>query len=176
MLWIMKPTIRNEPSVSWPNANDVPIASPSPKLCRPIPIATSVARATPPIAPPALPEKRPEMNVIVRKLPATPSSTSPGPPSAPGTTAWSSNASNSASTPRKVSSPPVRAMNAVSHCCSTRRSDGSQSRPSATGQHADEEADDRVAEEAAAGHAGRLDRGGDLLDRLDPGRARHADA
>ena len=41
MLWTMKPTIRNEPSVSCPNANDVPIASPSPKLCSPIPIATS---------------------------------------------------------------------------------------------------------------------------------------
>ena len=32
-LWIMKPTIRNEPSASWPNANEDPIASPSPKLC-----------------------------------------------------------------------------------------------------------------------------------------------
>src|SRR3990170_3931939 len=60
MLWIMKPTTRNEPSVSCPKANDVPIASPSPKLCSPIPIATSVASATPPTTPPPLPEKRPE--------------------------------------------------------------------------------------------------------------------
>ncbi len=83
-LWIMKPTIRNEPSVSCPNANEVPIASPSPKLCSPIPIATRVASATPPSIPFAFAEKRPEMNVIVRKLAATPSSTRPGPPNAPG--------------------------------------------------------------------------------------------
>ena len=42
-------------------------------------------------------------------------------------------------------------------------------------QHADEEADDRVAEGAAGGEARRLDRGGDLLDGLDPGRAGDAD-
>ena len=47
MLWIMKPTIRNEPSVSWPNANEVPIASPSPKLCSPMPTAISTASTQP---------------------------------------------------------------------------------------------------------------------------------
>ena len=41
-------------------------------------------------------------------------------------------------------------MNAASHFASARRSDGSHSRPSAIGSDADEEADDRVAEEARA--------------------------
>ena len=53
-LWIMKPTIRNVPSWSSPNANDVPIASPSPRLWTPIPIATRKASASPAVpAPPA---------------------------------------------------------------------------------------------------------------------------
>ena len=47
MLWTMKPTIRNEPSASSPSANEDPIASPSPRLWSPIPIATRVASATP---------------------------------------------------------------------------------------------------------------------------------
>ena len=68
-----------------------------------------------------------------RKLTATPSSTRPGPPSAAGSAACSSNASNSASMPRNVSRPAVSAMNAASHFGSARRSDGSQSRPSAIG-------------------------------------------
>ncbi len=67
MLWTMKPTIRNEPSVSWPKANDVPIASPSPRLWTPIPIATSSASAAPLTTPPP-PEPRSgaERKVIVR--------------------------------------------------------------------------------------------------------------
>ena len=68
-LWIMKPTIRNVPSASSPSANDDPIASPSPRLCRPIPIATSVASARPPSAPPRVrlaAASRCEMNVSVR--------------------------------------------------------------------------------------------------------------
>ena len=43
MLCTMKPTIRNVPSASSPSAIDEPIASPSPRLCSPIPIAISVA-------------------------------------------------------------------------------------------------------------------------------------
>ena len=66
-------------------------------------------------------------------LAATPSRTSPGPPNAGGSAAWSANASKSASTPRNVSRPAVSAMNAASQRGSARRSDGSQSSPSATG-------------------------------------------
>ena len=44
VLWIAKPTTRNVPSASAPTAYAEPIASPSPRLCRPIPIATSSAR------------------------------------------------------------------------------------------------------------------------------------
>ena len=46
-LCTMNPTIRNVPSASSPSAIEEPIANPSPRLCSPIPIATSVARATP---------------------------------------------------------------------------------------------------------------------------------
>ena len=74
-----------------------------------------------------------ERNVIPSPLAATPSSTRPGPPSAAGSVACSSNASTSASTPRKVSRPAVSARNAASQRSSARRSDGSQSRPSAIG-------------------------------------------
>ena len=45
-LWTMKPTIRNVPSASSPSANDVPIARPSPRLCRPMPMAIIVASAS----------------------------------------------------------------------------------------------------------------------------------
>ena len=47
MLCTMKPMIRNDPSASSLSANDEPMASPSPRLWRPIPMATSVASATP---------------------------------------------------------------------------------------------------------------------------------
>ena len=107
---------------------------------------------------------------------ATPSSTSPAPPSAPGSAAWSSNASESASTPRKVSSPAVSAMNAASHFGSARRSDGSQSRPSAIGTTPTRKPIDRVAEEArATTRCGVSTAAGICFDRLDPGRARDPD-
>ena len=47
-LWIMKPTIRNVPSCSSPKANELPIASPSPRLWTPMPIATRSASTMPP--------------------------------------------------------------------------------------------------------------------------------
>ena len=46
-LWTMKPTIRNVPSASSPTANDEPMARPSPRLCRPMPTAIRLARASP---------------------------------------------------------------------------------------------------------------------------------
>ena len=177
MLWIMKPTIRNVPSVSSPSAErradrealaEVVQADADGderrerEAARPCRCRRDVARG--------------ETNVIVRKLSATPSSTRPGPPSVPGSAAWSANASNSASTPRNVSRPAVSAMNAASHFASARRSDGSQSRPSAIGSDADEEADDRVAEEAAAPTASASrPRPAISFTRLDAGRARDAD-
>ena len=133
-LWIMNPTIRNVPSVSSPNANDDPIASPSPRLWTPIPIATSIARERPPIAPPEpRAENRRETRTSPRYVAASPSSTSPVPPSGLGSDCCSSRASASASTARNVSRPAVSAMNAESHCFDMRRSDGSHARPSATG-------------------------------------------
>ena len=82
-LWTMNPITRNPPSWSSPVANDVPIASPSPRLWTPIPIATSSASASP--VTPAFPrERRADRNVIPSALAASPSRTSPGPPNAAG--------------------------------------------------------------------------------------------
>src|SRR5919109_774119 len=106
-LWIMKPTTKNVPSASSPSANEDPIARPSPK--------------------------RLEIAVRNRKLSETPRSTRPAPPTALGSAACSSRASESASTARNASSPAVSAMKAASHSGAARRSDGSQSSPSATG-------------------------------------------
>ena len=39
VLWIAKPTIRKAPSAASPSTIAAPIARPSPKLCKPIPIA-----------------------------------------------------------------------------------------------------------------------------------------
>ena len=97
------------------------------------------------------------------------------PASGAGNAACRSNASPSASTPRNVSSPAVSAMNAASQRGSARRSDGSHRKPERNRHDADEEADQRVAEEAVEARVQRLDRSSDLLRRLDPGRARHAD-
>ena len=89
----------------------MPIARPSPRLWTPMPMATSVARARPaerraplvggPAAREALGHPRERRGSWSRR----PSSTSPGPPRAPGSAAWSSSASASASTARKVSRP-----------------------------------------------------------------------
>ena len=174
MLWIMKPTIRNVPSVSSPRLNDVPTARPSPRLCRPMPTATSVARARPETMP-LRRDVRAAKNVIVRKLSATPSSTRPGPPSIPGSVACSSNASDSASIAEERQQPgrqrhergePLRVG-------APQRREPEQAERDR--QHPDEEADDRVADEAARRRRRRLDRGRDRRHRLDPGRARHAD-
>ena len=174
-LWIMKPTIRNEPSVSCPKANEVPIASPSPKLCSPIPIATSVASATPPRTPFAFDEKRPEMNVIVRKLVATPSSTSPGPPKRSGERSLQLEGLEQRldAEEREQSGSEGHERRQPVLLDPTQRREPEQAE--AHRQHADEEADDPVAEEAATADSGRLDCGRNLLDRLDPGGARHAD-
>ena len=51
-LWIMKPTIRNAPSCNSPSAKEAPIASPSPRLCRPMPTAINSASVRPVAVPP----------------------------------------------------------------------------------------------------------------------------
>ena len=66
-------------------------------------------------------------------------------------------------------------MNAASHSGAARRSDGQPEQAERDRDDADEEADQRVAEEAPRRRLGRLDRRRDLLDGLDPGRARDAD-
>ena len=43
ILWSVKPTTRKEPRAASPRAKAAPIASPSPKLCKPIPMAIKVA-------------------------------------------------------------------------------------------------------------------------------------
>ena len=66
-------------------------------------------------------------------------------------------------------------MNAASQFGSARRSEGSQSRPSATGTTPTRKPDQAVAEEPARRGGRRLDRRRDLLHGLDAGRARDAD-
>ena len=83
-LWIMKPTIRNVPSVSSPTPNDVPMARPSPRLCRPMPTATSVASARPETAPFRRDVRAARRTSSSGSSSATPSSTRPGPPSVAG--------------------------------------------------------------------------------------------
>ena len=154
----------------------MPIASPSPRLCSPMPTATSVASASAAdgsLARSEPPREQRQEQVGRRRrrgARARPRrARSAAPPAA-------SNASASASKARNVSSPAVSAMNAASHCGLARRSDGSQASPSATGTTPTRKPITRVAEESLRRCLRRLDRGRDLLRRLDPRRARHADA
>ena len=91
-------------------------------------------------------------NVSVRYESAKPSSTTPAPPSAEGSPACSSSASESASTARNASSPAVIAMNAASH--SGGRGAATAARAKRDGDDADEQADDAEAEDAFADGSG----------------------
>ena len=140
-LWTMKPTIRKVPSASSPSANDEPIASPSPRLCRPMPTATSVASAEPAERARASPPRRGarlgrERQAQVARAPRR-AGPGPEPPSAPGSAACSSSASDERLDGEEGEQAAVSAMKAASQRGSARRSEGSQSMPERRRDHAD---------------------------------------
>ena len=118
----------------------MPIARPSPRLCRPMPMATIVASASPASGAPAL-GARPAPGQAVRhpgqaEVARRDAQPAPGPArrAPPGSAALQRRAPRRAPRPRGTSAgPPVSAMKAASQRGSARRSDGSQSIPSATG-------------------------------------------
>ena len=165
-LCTMKPITRNAPSWSSPVANDVPIASPSPRLWTPIPIATSRASASP-LRPTRPRESLAERNVMPSALAARPSRTSPGPPNAGGSAAWSVERLE-----QRLDAEERQQAGGEGH----ERGDPGRARPAERrqpeqaerhGDDADEQADQPVAENAARSRLRRLHRGRDLVRRLD---------
>ncbi len=159
--------------MSCPKANDVPIASPSPKLCSPIPIATSGGErdaAEDAVGVGREPARDERHREEARRHPEQ-------------YEAWPAERSRQRSLQlerleQRLDAEKREQTRGQGH---ERRQpvlfDPAQRRQpeqaEADRQHADEEADDRVTEKAAAADPRRLDRGRDLFDRLDPGGARH---
>lgn len=134
----MKPMMSDVPSASFPTANEPPMASPSPRLCRPIPTAISVAsRSAPaPVCPSpgvADPPRR-DTQSMPASAPTRPRSMRPGPPIAAGNAAWIWTASARASTARKRSIPTVRASRPEITRGDIPRNTGSHPSPSTTGR------------------------------------------
>src|SRR5829696_791843 len=132
MLCSVKPTTRKTPSAASPRANAAPMASPSPRLCSPIPSAIRYE------VPSRLDSSRPRRSS--RSVPRSPSSvsrvsriTSGIPEKIPGSAAATSTASSSVSTTRKASSPTVSASTKFMPEDPSRLKNGYQSSPKATG-------------------------------------------
>src|SRR5215213_4392861 len=134
VLWRVKPTISRLPSVASPRLNAAPMASPSPKLCSPNPIAISRARAQP--CPPAdrlRPFSHRPTASSPRYAPAAANASSAMPWYEPGSAPAMPVASSAASTSRKSSNPTVRASTKSMPPRPSRETSGNHSRPIVTG-------------------------------------------
>ena len=133
-LCTIKPITRNAPNARAPVAYDAPMASPSPKLCKPMPSAMRYASCSRwEASSGARPRVHSPTATMARKLTTTPIVTRPVPWKGPGTRPEISSASLNASTPRKINSPIVRLSKKFMPRFPIFRKNGNHSSPIPTG-------------------------------------------